>query len=58
MTGYACKLRWSGIGRRAVTSLEYAIIAAFIAIVIVTSVAALGTTIKVPFVTIGNTLGK
>ncbi len=51
-------LRWNGMGRRAVTSLEYALIAAFIAIVIVSSVTVIGTDLKVPFTTISNKLGN
>ena len=46
------------MGRRGVTAMEYALIAAFIAIVIVSSVTAIGTDLKVPFTTIGNTLSN
>ncbi len=58
MIRYVCKVRWNGLGRRGVTALEYAIIAAFIAIVIVTSVATLGTKLQVPFTTVSSTLAK
>ena len=44
------------IGRRAITSLEYALIAAFVAIVIVGSVAAVGNSLKVPLNTISSKL--
>ena len=58
MIAYVCSLRWNGLGRRAITSLEYALIAAFVAIVIVSSVAALGTKLKVPFTTVSTTLAN
>ncbi len=58
MIHYVCKSRWNGLGRRAVTAIEYALIAAFIAIVIVGSLVTLGTRLQVPFTTVSSTLAK
>ncbi len=44
--------------RRAVTALEYGILAALIAVVIIAAVTTLGTTLSTTFTTITNTLPK
>ena len=56
MIGYIRVWCAQKIGRRAITSLEYALIAAFVAIVIVSSVAAVGNSLKTPLNTVSSKL--
>ena len=46
------------VDRRAVTALEYGLIAALIAVVIITGVTTLGTNLNLTFGKISNQLGK
>ena len=44
------------VDRRAVTALEYGLIAALIAVVIIGAVTTLGTNLKATFTTVGNAI--
>ena len=55
-TGIALKLHALKIDRRAVTAIEYALIAALIAVVIVTAVSTLGTSISTTFTNVASEL--
>ncbi len=52
----ALKLHDLNVDRRAVTAIEYALIAALIAVVIITGVTTIGTRASSTFTTVGNSL--
>ena len=55
-TALALKLNELKLDKRAVTAIEYALIAALIAVVIITAVTALGTGVSNTFNTVANSL--
>ena len=52
----ALKLHDLNVDKRAVTAIEYALIAALIAVVIITGVTTIGTRASSTFTTVGNSL--
>jgi pilus assembly protein Flp/PilA len=55
-TTIALKLHALKVDRRAVTAIEYALIAALIAVVIVTAVQTVGTDVKTTFTSVASEL--
>ncbi|HTQ69974.1 MAG TPA: Flp family type IVb pilin [Acidocella sp.] len=55
-TAVAHKLAQLNVDKRAVTAIEYGLIAALIAVVIITAVKTLGTNLQNTFTTVGNSL--
>jgi pilus assembly protein Flp/PilA len=56
LNNFVAKIAYLRSDRRAVTALEYGLIASLIALVIIGSVTTLGTNMKTTFTTIGNSL--
>ena len=52
----ALKLHGLNVDKRAVTAIEYALIAALIAVVIITGVTTIGTRASSTFTSVGNSL--